>query len=1015
MAPPHLPNRFGGTPSKARLKLRTTLSLLGYVFPLTRQRARSTFLNFRYETLPFWKQRAHLRLYRALIGGQKRNLKQSYLSGKRGTLFPFLLKHQKGRRGTTVGTPNTRSGTSGTGSTITPRRSVSGRLSLAAVRQKDADIVRMATRAGPAGSFPGDDGTQEGPNGWKQDWAEPGRERGARRKKVYGYLKAANELRQAYSAQWAQKAQELDGDLRGIPGGFPEVEASRSADEEMVLFPSYARRHSRKPPEIDHRQHEWGRDNDHEPDASEELEYWKRQWEIYEDDHAVVDVDVRGWLYIPHRGPMNRKNRILVALARRMSGIPPPTTGYSDTTGPGRQQGFRERLDTQQENQEEALVEKQAKSLVEKGQTESDAEWRLQQSGRPESRILRSDTQSSADYGNAQDSIMSHDEILAANAQLMERLRPFLNNPMTGIPISVFFFNESQSQSRTVTTNDGGQFSLRAALDFVPTHIRVLASENLSATEEVKIIEPRGISVISDIDDTIKHSAIASGTKEIFRNTFVRSLEDLKVLGVNAWYNKMTSMGVRMHYVSNSPWQLYPLLRKFFELAGLPPGSIHLKQYSGMLQGIFEPTTEKKRPILEKILLDFPERRFILVGDSGEADLEIYTDLALANPGRVIGIFIRDVTTLDQSGFFDTSAAHLERPATKHTDRNIHWDSSDALQNRPVLPPRASHNQRCENNKTVADTTIGDLIDLDEDDGNEATPKSQPETPKKNSNARPLPPPPPQPPSRPSKPPALRSISESATASNNDSKLDYSSSTIRRKPAPPLPQKPHQLSVTKSQSLQQLASDSDRSSNKLQNANTEPPPEQNTTAPSARGRTVPATESYTTAVRNKVTGIYNQLPSARAYLESTSSFNPLSNDTISTFRSKQPPPPPPPRRTAGQTTPKIQSGNAATDTTPQTLPRPATSSDVLLGSQSRVPTTKTTTTSSPYSSTSSISPQPTIPNRREEMWKRRWARAKDLLDSQGVILSSWRVGDDVQDTCVRIIQNAEKEMQINDR
>src|SRR5699024_8312754 len=115
---------------------------------------------------------------------------------------------------------------------------------------------------------------------------------------------------------------------------------------------------------------------------------------------------------------------------------------------------------------------------------------------------------------------------------------------------------DEQSQSRTVNTNEAGHFSVRVPLDFVPTQIRVLASETLSAMEDVKIIEPRGISMISDIDDTIKHSAIASGAKEIFRNTFVRELEDLRVLGVEEWYSKLDKMGVRVHYVSNSPWQL---------------------------------------------------------------------------------------------------------------------------------------------------------------------------------------------------------------------------------------------------------------------------------------------------------------------------------------------------------------------------------------------------------------------------------------------------------------------------
>src|SRR3978361_499770 len=78
-----------------------------------------------------------------------------------------------------------------------------------------------------------------------------------------------------------------------------------------------------------------------------------------------------------------------------------------------------------------------------------------------------------------------------------------------------------------------------------------------------------------------------------------------------------------------------------------------------MLQGIFEPVAERKKGTLEKIMRDFPERKFILIGDSGEADLEVYTDVVLANPGKILAIFIRDVTTPESQGFFDSAMGPL--------------------------------------------------------------------------------------------------------------------------------------------------------------------------------------------------------------------------------------------------------------------------------------------------------------------------------------------------------------------
>ncbi|KAI5283734.1 hypothetical protein KEM52_003255, partial [Ascosphaera acerosa] len=313
---------------------------------------------------------------------------------------------------------------------------------------------------------------------------------------------------------------------------------------------------------------------------------------------AVVDVDVRGWVFAPQRGQLSRKSRLMVSLAKRLSGIPSQPV-YAPL-----------------EEREELF--------------DADAYGGGNTPSRPAM--------------GARHPYATQEDIDRANEELLERLSPFLASPLAEVPITVFFYDAAQSQSRTVATNDGGHFYLRASLDFVPTSVRVLALENVSATETVNLLEEHGVSVVSDIDDTVKHTGITQGAKEMFRNTFVRAPEGLAVPGVAEWYQALIRAGAKMHYVSNSPWQLYPQIELFFVLAGLPTGSFHLKRYAG-LQELFEPTLEKKRGALEMLLRDFPARRFILVGDSGESDLEAYTELVLAHPGRVLAVLIRDITT----------------------------------------------------------------------------------------------------------------------------------------------------------------------------------------------------------------------------------------------------------------------------------------------------------------------------------------------------------------------------------
>jgi hypothetical protein len=110
----------------------------------------------------------------------------------------------------------------------------------------------------------------------------------------------------------------------------------------------------------------------------------------------------------------------------------------------------------------------------------------------------------------------------------------------------------------------------------------------------------------------------------------------------------MHAKGVHFHYVSNSPWELWPVIRSFMETAGFPSGSCTLKEYGGAVSSIaklWEEPGQRKKANVEVFLKEFPTSKFLLVGDSGEQDMQLYTSLAAQYPQNVLGIFIRDVTT----------------------------------------------------------------------------------------------------------------------------------------------------------------------------------------------------------------------------------------------------------------------------------------------------------------------------------------------------------------------------------
>ncbi len=165
----------------------------------------------------------------------------------------------------------------------------------------------------------------------------------------------------------------------------------------------------------------------------------------------------------------------------------------------------------------------------------------------------------------------------------------------------------------------------------------------------VELIEPRGLSVISDIDDTIKVSNVAD-RRALLANTFLRDFKPVD--GMAALYRDWKGGGAHFHYVSASPWQLHGPISAFLEDQCFPAGSVHMKMFrlkDSSALSLLAAQHKYKPEVIDKILTDFPQRTFVLVGDSGEQDPEIYGELARKHREQVLRILIREVNASEES------------------------------------------------------------------------------------------------------------------------------------------------------------------------------------------------------------------------------------------------------------------------------------------------------------------------------------------------------------------------------
>ncbi|MDJ0709676.1 MAG: DUF2183 domain-containing protein [Woeseiaceae bacterium] len=160
----------------------------------------------------------------------------------------------------------------------------------------------------------------------------------------------------------------------------------------------------------------------------------------------------------------------------------------------------------------------------------------------------------------------------------------------------------------------------------------------------VKLVPPAGTSVISDIDDTVKISGVLD-KKTLLDYTFLREFEAAP--GMARTYRDWSTQGASFHFVSSSPWQLYAPLDEFLEREGFPWATFNLKLVrfrDETFLDLFKKGTDTKPKIIENILSRYPNRKFVLVGDSGEQDPEVYANLMRSHPEQIFCVLIRNVS-----------------------------------------------------------------------------------------------------------------------------------------------------------------------------------------------------------------------------------------------------------------------------------------------------------------------------------------------------------------------------------
>jgi phosphatidate phosphatase APP1 len=153
--------------------------------------------------------------------------------------------------------------------------------------------------------------------------------------------------------------------------------------------------------------------------------------------------------------------------------------------------------------------------------------------------------------------------------------------------------------------------------------------------------------VISDLDDTVLESGATDRLRMLRIALLSNAHRRLPFEGVASFYRALQrgrdgQAYNPIFYVSSSPWNLFDLLEDFLDVNGIPRGPLFLRDWSP--RGLQRAGEQHKLSAIRSLLDTYPDMPFVLIGDSGERDPEIYQRVVHEHPGRCIAVYIREVT-----------------------------------------------------------------------------------------------------------------------------------------------------------------------------------------------------------------------------------------------------------------------------------------------------------------------------------------------------------------------------------
>lgn len=134
-------------------------------------------------------------------------------------------------------------------------------------------------------------------------------------------------------------------------------------------------------------------------------------------------------------------------------------------------------------------------------------------------------------------------------------------------------------------------------------------------------------------------------------NTFVRhTTARTPVHGMPELFQELYRRhpGMPTFYLSTGAWGSVPTLQSFTASHGYPEGPFLMTDWGPTPTSFFRSGIEHKRTQLRRLAIEFPDIEWYLIGDDGQHDPHVYSEMAREHPAHVRAVLIRQLNPVEQ-------------------------------------------------------------------------------------------------------------------------------------------------------------------------------------------------------------------------------------------------------------------------------------------------------------------------------------------------------------------------------